>query len=518
VTSIPTLIVRVPQRAADAHLGTLTIGDWSIPCTVGSDGLIAASLKREGDRRTPIGTFPLRYGFFDPGVVPDFPRDLAFPFVPLSRDMIWEEEGSDYNRLVFADGDERADERLSRHRAHGPFDVIVPIGFNDAVAETGRGSALFIHPARADMSGTAGCIGIPRDRMSELIRLLRPGMVIDIGWAEEPARERSDPVAPLETVRFTGLAPGPKLVVLGAVHGNETCGPRAILRAIDDCRMGKIAIRRGEVTFLPVANMKAYRQHTREGDRNLNRDLRDKTIPESFEDRVGNRLCPLLREHDVLLDLHSFRGEGDAFVFAGPLDNTGPVEPFRHARTEGEFAARLGPSIVIHGWLDAYARFLDQRERLGFVNAALSEGVGTTEYMRYSGGYGVTVECGSHDDPVSAEVGYAAILRALAHLGIVDAPAPDITVDTVIQIVDVLVCEAEGDRLEGRWKTGDRVAAGQVILRRADGMAVEAPHDGFIIFPNHAAKPGEGLCYVGRASTRSLAGPALGGPGPERTG
>jgi hypothetical protein len=49
-------------------------------------------------------------------------------------------------------------------------------------------------------------------------------------------------------------------------------------------------------------------------------------------------------------------------------------------------------------------------------------------------------------------------------------------------------------------------------------MAVEAPHDGFIIFPNHAAKPGEGLCYVGRASTRSLAGPASGAPAPERTG
>lgn len=505
MTCIPKILVRVPRVEGPSSIGTLIIDDWSIPCTIGAEGLIQASFKREGDKRTPVGVFPLRYGFFDPVALPDFPRDLAFPFVPLSDDMIWEEEGLDYNRLVFADREERPDERLARRRAEGLFDVIVPIGFNDAVAELGRGSAIFIHAARADMSGTAGCIGVPREHMLELVRRLRPGMLIDIGYAEADDRERLDPETPLETVRFTGLAPGPKLIVVGAVHGNETCGPQAILRAINDCRMGRLLIRRGEVTFLPVANMKAYRQRTREGDRNLNRDLRDKTIPEDYEDRVGNRLCPLLREHDILLDIHSFRGEGEPFVFAGPLDNTGPVEPFRHARAEGEFAARLGTSIAIHGWLDVYGRFLKERERLGHSNKANSEGVGTTEYMRFSGGYGVTLECGSHDDPQAAEVGYAAIVRALAHLGMIDASSPNVTAKTVIRVADVLACEAEGDRLEETWRTGDRVAAGQIIVRRADGEVLKAPEDGFIIFPNHAAKPGDGLCYFGLASTRALA-------------
>jgi L,D-peptidoglycan transpeptidase YkuD (ErfK/YbiS/YcfS/YnhG family)/predicted deacylase len=505
MTSVPKIVVRVPRAPAPSHLGTLVIDDWSTPCTVGSGGLIQASLKREGDKRTPIGVFPLRYGFFDPVTVPDFPRDLAFPFVPLSDDMIWEEEGPDYNRLVFSEGGDRPDERLTRRRQESLFDIIVPIGFNDAVPEGGRGSAIFIHAARADMSGTAGCIGVPRERMSELARRLKPGMLIDIDCVEVADRERLDPETPLETIRFTGLAPGPKLIVVGAVHGNETCGPQAILRAIADCRMGRLSIRRGEVTFLPVANMKAYRQNTREGDRNLNRDLRDKTIVEDYEDRVGNRICSLLREHDVLLDIHSFRGEGEPFVFAGPLDNTGPVEPFRHAKAEGEFAARLGTSTVMHGWLEIYGRFLDERARLGHSNKSRSEGVGTTEYMRFSGGYGVTLECGSHDDPEAVEIGYSAIVRALAQLGIIDAPPPNVTVKTVIRVADVLVCEAEGDRLEGTWKTGDRVAAGQVIARRSNGKVLEAPTNGFIIFPNHAAKPGDGLCYFGVTSDRALA-------------
>jgi predicted deacylase len=418
--------------------------------------------------------------------------------------MIWEEEGPDYNRLVFSEGGERPDERLTRRRQEGLFDIIVPIGFNDAVPEMGRGSAIFIHAARADMSGTAGCIGVPRECMSELVLRLKPGMLIDIGYAEADDRERLDTETPLETVRFIGLAPGPKLIVVGAIHGNETCGPQAILRAIADCRMGRLPIRRGEVTFLPVANMKAYRQNTREGDRNLNRDLREKTIPEDYEDRVGNRICSLLREHDVLLDIHSFRGEGEPFVFAGPLDNTGPVEPFRHAEAEGEFAARLGTSIVIHGWLDVYGRFLAERERLGFSGRAISEGVGTTEYMRFQGGYGVTIECGSHDDSTSIEVGYAAIVNALAHLRFIDAPAPQVAMKSAIQMIEAFVCVSEDDRFERPWKTGDAVGAGEVIARRANGDTLVAPQAGFLIFPNFNATPGDLLCYFGVTSTRAF--------------
>ena len=41
---------------------------------------------------------------------------------------------------------------------------------------------------------------------------------------------------PLETVSFIGLRPGPKLIVTGAVHGNEPCGPTAIRRVIEESR------------------------------------------------------------------------------------------------------------------------------------------------------------------------------------------------------------------------------------------------------------------------------------------
>lgn len=309
---------------------------------------------------------------------------------------------------------------------------------------------------------------------------------------------------PLETIGFHGLQAGPKLLVLGAVHGNETCGPNAIARAVADCRAGRVTIRRGEVTFLPVANPKAYQQNSREGDRNLNRDLRERPQPLDNEDRIGNRLAAILRGHDMLLDLHSFSGEGVPFVFFGPQDNHGTLEPFRHAAAEMAFAASLGVGLMIHGWLDIYVRLIAARERLGLPHLAITEGFGTTEFLRFAGGYGVTLECGRHDDPASVEIGYAAIRNVLAHCGLTDEPPPAGEPRSIVQMDDLVICEADGDRLEGEWRTGDRVAQGTPIARRADGTRVAMPRDGFIIFPNPKAKPGEGICYLGTVSARRL--------------
>jgi predicted deacylase len=314
--------------------------------------------------------------------------------------------------------------------------------------------------------------------------------------------ETSD--GPLESACFTGLAPGRKLLVIGAVHGNETCGPQAIARAIADCRAGRIHIARGAVTFLPIANRRAYRQDTREGERNLNRDLHDKPVPLNYEDRVGNRLCAMLRAHDVLLDIHSFRGQGKPFVFFGPENNDGPLEPFRFAAEEGAFAACLGTRMVMYGWLDVYQRLIDARVRLGLPALSPTEGHGTTEYIRFSGGYGVTLECGAHKDKASVEVGYTAIINALAELELTDAPRAVSQVEDIIHVNDILICEADGDRLEGHWKTGDKVAAGTIIARRANGSPLTAPTPGFIVFPNMTAKPGEGMCYFGVVGTRQL--------------
>ncbi|HEY6354348.1 MAG TPA: succinylglutamate desuccinylase/aspartoacylase family protein, partial [Burkholderiaceae bacterium] len=114
------------------------------------------------------------------------------------------------------------------------------------------------------------------------------------------------------------VSPGPRLIVLGAVHGNETCGTRAIERVLREVDAGSLRLTRGSVTFVPVTNPLAYRRGQRTGERNLNRNLRPGADPLDNEDRIANVLCPMLAEHDALLDLHSFHSPGEPFAMIGP--------------------------------------------------------------------------------------------------------------------------------------------------------------------------------------------------------
>jgi predicted deacylase len=145
---------------------------------------------------------------------------------------------------------------------------------------------------------------------------------------------------------FRALHPGPRLIVLGAVHGNEIAGTRAIERVLAEIDSGTLPIVRGTVTFVPVTNPLAYRTGQRIGERNLNRNLRPNLEPRDNEDRIANVLCPLLAQHDVLLDLHSFQAPGEPFAMLGPPDNTGELEPFRHSAQEESLALRLGPRLI----------------------------------------------------------------------------------------------------------------------------------------------------------------------------
>lgn len=316
----------------------------------------------------------------------------------------------------------------------------------------------------------------------------------------------------LRTHAYRALQPGKRLIVLGAVHGNETCGTRAIERVLGEIDRGALAIARGSVTFVPVTNPLAYERGQRMGERNLNRNLRPNAQPQDYEDRIANVLCPLLAEHEVLLDLHSFHTAGEPFAMLGPQDNSGPLEPFSHAAEEEALALRLGPRRIVEGWLDTYAAGVKNRlaratptERAHMLSTDPSYGVGTTEYMRSVGGYAITLECGQHADPRAPEVGYRAIRATLAQLGLVDEPAPQPRREVeLLRLAEVTDLHHPEDRFARPWASYDPLRAGELIGTRADGTELRAPADGFIVFPNPAALPGNEWFYFALRSARSL--------------
>ena len=305
------------------------------------------------------------------------------------------------------------------------------------------------------------------------------------------------------------LKPGPRVVVLGAVHGNERCGAQAIAQVVDELAAGAFGIERGVLTMVPVTNPYAYQQRTRQGDRNLNRNLRVSAEPADYEDQIANVLCPLLDAHDVLLDLHSFHTPGQPFTMVGPTNNTGTLEPFQHSAQEERLVAHLGPRRVVEGWMDVYARGVQRRRQAQqSANAALLDtgyGIGTSEYMRSRGAYGVTLECGQHDDPEAVGVAYRAIRQTLAVLGLTAlAPKPPASEFQVLRLEDVVDREHDDDRFAQPWKSFDPVVAGQLIGLRHDGREMKAPADGFVVFPNPGALPCNEWFYFAQKSGRSI--------------
>lgn len=313
----------------------------------------------------------------------------------------------------------------------------------------------------------------------------------------------------LRVLSFHALQPGPRLLVMGGVHGDETCGTQGIERVLDELQSGALRLQRGQLTLVPVANPLARRRLAREGERNLNRSFAPTDAPQDNEDRLTQQLAPVIAQHEVLLDLHSFESPGEAFSMIGPRDNQGALEPFARAQEEGRLAWHIGTPTIVEGWLQIYADGLSQRSGGQAPTAEqLAYGLGTNEYMRRCGGYAVTLECGQHRDAQAPEVAWQAIRRTLALLGMAALP-PALAqqpprAPRVLQLQSVVDRLHEGDRFVREWATFDAVQAGQTVGQRADGTSVTAAGDGFIVFPNPLALPGAEWFYFATASERRL--------------
>jgi uncharacterized protein len=318
-----------------------------------------------------------------------------------------------------------------------------------------------------------------------------------------------------KSIHFAASTPAhthaPTLIVLGAVHGNEICGTQAIAQVVDELERGALQLVAGSVTFVPITNPLAYQRQRRNGDRNLNRNLAPTATPREFEDHIANWLCPLLAQHDALLDLHSFQAQcGQPFVMVGPENNAGEVEKFTRAQQEQDWAKRLGVARAVDGWLSTYvagvARRMADPEAAKLATAHLNQsaiyGIGTTEYMRAQGGMALTLECGQHADPQAPHVAYRAIINTLAYFGLIQAPAPAVHAMESLRLFEVTDKAHEADAFARPWASFDAVKKGELIGTRASGQTVTAPCDGIVLFPNALAQAGQEWFYLARATQR----------------
>ena len=317
---------------------------------------------------------------------------------------------------------------------------------------------------------------------------------------------------PFQSIAFTAVQPGKRVLITGAVHGNELAGMHGIRRVVAEIESGALEIVNGTVTFVPITNPMAYALKRRVGDRNLNRNLAPTDTPTEFEDHIANWLCPLMAQHEVLLDLHSFQAHGQAFVMVGPESNSGELEPTIHGDTERDWALRLGVNRAVDGWLSTYAVGVAERiARASKLDPSMGKrhdldpkyGVGTTEYMRSTGGIALTLECGQHDDPHGPEVAYRAIRNTLAYFGLTSDAMPPLAVAAEgLHIAQVIDKFDQADAFSRAWQSFDPLTAGDVIGTRANGEVLTASTNGRILFPNALAEANHEWFYLTEATSR----------------
>ena len=129
-------------------------------CAIGKNGFVSAEEKQEGDLRTPLGTYELRELWVRQDKVQ--PPATELPLRIITQEDGWCDDVShtDYNKHVTLPFDGRH-EKLWRD--DDCYDLMIPLGYNDDPPIAGKGSAIFLHVAKPDFSGTEGCVALAKE-------------------------------------------------------------------------------------------------------------------------------------------------------------------------------------------------------------------------------------------------------------------------------------------------------------------------------------------------------------------
>lgn len=244
----------------------------------------------------------------------------------------------------------------------------------------------------------------------------------------------------IDTVSFDSLVPGPRLLFLGGVHGDENPGMLALSKILADLQAGKIRLLRGKVTIAARVNAGAAKRGLHFLEENLNRLVKRHDAPATHEQILANELVALIDASDAVLDLHGTPAPTRPFVF---LDDESPENR--------SWAVALGTDYLLCGWPALYK---------GGVT------VTTTEYAQSRGKRALTVEVGQNDDAVSE-----------------------------LRLTTVVRRERKGF-FARPWKNFDPINEGEVLASCSDGVDLVAPNDGFMIMPFEGASIGEEWYYI----------------------
>jgi len=154
---------------------TLQIGQFKFRCCIGKRGL--TKNKKEGDKKTPIGTFGIENLYYRKDRIK---KPVTFlKYVEIKKDMGWCDDiyfPKKYNRKIKINKKIKH-EKLKR-KDH-KYDLLIPIKYNFEKPVSGLGSCIFIHLTK-NYKPTAGCIALKENDFLIMLKLIKKNSKIKI--------------------------------------------------------------------------------------------------------------------------------------------------------------------------------------------------------------------------------------------------------------------------------------------------------------------------------------------------
>ena len=154
---------------------TLQINEFKFRCCIGKKG--ATKYKKEGDKKTPIGTFGIGDLYFRKDRIKK-PSTLL-SCIEIKKNMGWCDDirfPRKYNKL-FRIEKKIKHEKLKRNDYK--YDLLIPIKYNFKKRVIGQGSCIFIHLTK-NYKPTAGCIALKKKDFFIMLKLLKKKSKIKI--------------------------------------------------------------------------------------------------------------------------------------------------------------------------------------------------------------------------------------------------------------------------------------------------------------------------------------------------
>ena len=154
---------------------TLQVDNFKFKCSIGKNGL--TKNKKEGDKKTPKGTFNIENLYFRKDRK-EKPSTLL-KCIEIKEGMGWCDDSrfpKKYNKL-FKIKQKIKHEKLKRN--DHKYDFLIPIKYNFTKPITGQGSCIFIHLTK-DYRPTAGCIALGEKDFLIMLKLVKKNSKIKI--------------------------------------------------------------------------------------------------------------------------------------------------------------------------------------------------------------------------------------------------------------------------------------------------------------------------------------------------